>query len=162
RNPSRIIENMPRKRNQRSARVRRPSVFSSHSNEPTAARSFLASSMFDTMVDLPLRGQRIGTSSGTNAPPTRAVRQARLSYIKRMRGFACASIVIVVSGFACGPALPPPVPPRIVGYVEASGGALGTWRIATTRAKPLESALGLDLTDPAQPGHVLRIVSVAP
>jgi hypothetical protein len=87
-----------------------------------------------------------------------------------MRGIVVG--IALIGG--CKGALPPPAPPHIAGRVEAHGGTLGDWRIATTRAKPIgarersdresviDGAIGLDLVDPAAPEHVVRIVSVAP
>jgi hypothetical protein len=69
-----------------------------------------------------------------------------------------AFVIVVLAG--CYAALPPPVPPAIRGVVDASGGALGTWRISPTLGKPIETSgvEGLDLVDPSSPGHIVRLV----
>ena len=78
------------------------------------------------------------------------------------RRFVVAGFVVVAFGGGCYAALPPPGPPRVAGFVEAKGGSLGDWRLATLKVVPVDGAIAIDVTDPATPGPVLRITSIDP
>src|SRR6184192_3018114 len=68
--------------------------------------------------------------------------------------------LILLAG--CYAALPPPRPPHIHGTVSATGGSLGTWQMTVSVAKPVDGDLdAIDVTDPAAPGRIVRIVRAA-
>jgi hypothetical protein len=66
-------------------------------------------------------------------------------------------IALVVLSGGCYAALPPPSPPQFHGEVVVSGGTLGTLQIVPRVGMPVDDDK-LDLVDPREPTHALRMV----